>query len=82
LLGYFVFPHRRRLRSDNGRRFVRKLRGLTRAYASGRADWSHVNASVQSWIGHAKHADTDGLRKEIFFQAVFTRGTGQAAASV
>ena len=82
LLGYEVFPAHRRLRSDNGHRFVRKLRALTQAYASGRADWARVNASVQSWIGHAKHADTDGLRRVIFSQAVFRRGTGQATASV
>lgn len=82
LLGYLVFPGRRRLRSDNGHRFVRKLRGLARAYANGRAEWTRVNASVQSWIGHARNADTDGLRRRIFSQAVFQRGTGQATASV
>jgi RNA-directed DNA polymerase len=81
LLGYLVFPDHRRLRSDNGHRFVRKLRALTHAYATGRAAWPRVNASVQSWIGHAKHADTDGLRRAIFSQAVFTRGAGQATAS-
>ena len=31
------------------------------------------NASVQSWIGHAKHGDTLGLRKKIFNQTVFIR---------
>ena len=76
LLGYLVFPARRRLRSDNGHRFVRKLRALTRGYASGRMNWARVNASVQSWIGHTRHADTDGLRRTIFSQAVFRRGTG------
>jgi RNA-directed DNA polymerase len=81
-LGYVVYPDHRRLRSDNGHRFVRKLRALTRAYAGGRADWASVNASVQSWIGHANHADTGGLRRKIFSQAVFARGTGQATASV
>jgi RNA-directed DNA polymerase len=82
LLGYLVFPDHRRLRSDNGHRFARKLRQLTRRYAAHRLDWQDVNASVQSWIGHAKHADTDGLRRAIFSQVVFTRGAGQATASV
>lgn len=81
LLGYLVFPDRRRLRGDNGRRFARKLRAFTRAYANGRADWPRVKASVHSWIGHAKHADSEGLRTKIFSQAIFTRGTGQARAS-
>lgn len=76
LLGYLVFPGHRRLRNDNGHRFERKLRGLTGTYANGSVDWDRVKASVQSWIGHAKHADTEGLRTKIFSQAVFTRGTG------
>jgi len=81
LLGYFVFPHRRRLRNDNGYRFARKLRGMAVAYRTGRLEWPKVVASTQSWIGHAKHADTDGLRRAIFSQAVFTRGAGHMAGS-
>jgi len=81
LLGYVVYPSRRRLRSDNGHRFARKLRNMAKAYRAGRLEWATVEASVQSWIGHARHADTEGLRRAIFSQAVFTRGTGQEAAS-
>lgn len=79
LLGYLVFPTHRRLRSDNGHRFVRTLRRLQRGYANQRLTWQDVNATVQSWIGHALHADTEGLRRTIFSQAVFCRGTGQVA---
>lgn len=81
LLGYLVYPTRRRLRSDNGHRFTRKLRRMSVAYRAGRLGWPKIMASTQSWIGHAQHADTDGLRRAIFSQAVFTRGTGQEAAS-
>lgn len=81
LLGYLVYPTRRRLRSDNGHRFVRKLRNMAKAYRAGRMDWPHVVSSVQSWIGHAQHADTDGLRRAIFSQVVFRRGMGQGTAS-
>jgi retron-type reverse transcriptase len=81
LLGYVVFPGRRRLRNDNGHRFARKLRRMTRAYRVRRLEWANVVASTQSWIGHAKHADTDGLRRAIFSQVVFTRGVGQETAS-
>jgi RNA-directed DNA polymerase len=82
LLGYFVYPRRRLLRNDNGHRFARKFRALAKAYAAGHVQWPDVTSRVQSWIGHAKHADTDGLRRKIFSQAVFKRGTGQARASV
>ena len=81
LLGYVVYPARRRLRNDNGHRFTRKLRRMSVAYRAGRVEWPKVVASTQSWIGHAKHADTDGLRRVIFSQAGFTRGMGQEAAS-
>ncbi|MDH5740680.1 MAG: reverse transcriptase/maturase family protein [Nitrospira sp.] len=81
LLGYVIYPTRRRLRSDNGHRFARKLRCMADAYRAGRLEWASVRASVQSWIGHAQHADTEGLRRAIFSQVVFTRGTGQEAAS-
>jgi RNA-directed DNA polymerase len=79
LLGYVVYPARRRLRNDNGHRFARKFRHMARAYRAGRLEWATIMASVQSWIGHAQHADTEGLRRAIFSQAVFTRGTGQEA---
>ncbi len=81
LLGYVVYPDQRRLRNDNGHRFARRLRRMAKAYRVGRLEWANVVASAQSWIGHAKHADTEGLRRVIFSQAVFTRETGQEAVS-
>ncbi len=74
LLGYLIFPHRRRLRNDNGLRFRRRLRGFARAYAQGRLCLADINPSVQAWIGHARHADTFGLRQNIFNAVSFTRG--------
>ena len=79
-LGYTVFPHHRRLRNDNGWRFVRQYRGYARAWAEGRLDWDDFAPSVQSWIGHAAHADTWGLRERIFSEIVFSRGAGRTAA--
>ena len=69
-----MFPGRRRLRNDNGWRFVRKLRGFAKAYAQRRLDFADIDPAVQSWIGHAGHADTEGLRKAIFSRIVFRRG--------
>lgn len=81
LLGYFVFPHRRRLRNDNGHRFARRLRCFAQGYRLGRLDWDDFNPNVQSWLGHARHADTRGLRRRIFADTVFVRGTGRRAAT-
>jgi RNA-directed DNA polymerase len=81
LLGYLVFPNHRRLRNDNGHRFNRRLRRLARSYSRGLVDLDTIKASVQSWIGHARHADTEALRAGIISSIVFRRGTGREAAS-
>ena len=76
VLGYVVYPTRRRLRNDNEHRFARKLRRRVRACEAGRLEWTTVVASAQSWVGHARHADTEGLQQVIFSQAGFNRGAG------
>jgi retron-type reverse transcriptase len=82
LLGYLVFPNHRCLRNDNGHRFARRLRGFAQAYAAGLVTLADINPSVQSWIGHAMHADTQRLRARIVSRTVFRRGTGREAAGV
>ena len=82
LLGYLVFPNHRRLRNDNGHRFSRRMRGFARAYAAGLIDLDDIKPSLQSWIGHAMHADTWGLRARVISSIVFRRGTGREAAGV
>jgi RNA-directed DNA polymerase len=82
LLGYVVYPSRRRLRNDNGHRFARRLGRFARAYAQRRMDWRDFDSAVQSWIGHARHADTQGLRAAIFARTLFVRGAGREAPSV
>jgi len=65
-LGYRVFPDHRRIRKDNGFHFVRRLQRLQKGFGCGAVSFQEMNASIQSWIGHAKHADTYGLRRAIF----------------
>lgn len=72
VLGYQVFPKYCLLRNDNGFRFNRRLKQFSKAYAEG-ALWESFNPSVQSWLGHACHADTLGLRQTIFNNTVFKR---------
>ena len=74
-LGYQVFPTHRRLRPSSVRRARRRLRGLREDYDNGKISWADVNHSVQSWLGHVKHADTYGLRQAIFSQTVFRRSS-------
>lgn len=73
-LGYQLFPFHRRLRSDNGHGFRRRLLKMATGYHAGLLQWDDINPRVQSWIGHAVHADTQGLRRAIFGDILFTRG--------
>lgn len=73
VLGYRISQTRRLLRNDNGYRFRRKLHRLAQGYAQHRLNWSDINPSVQSWIGHACHAETHGLRRKLFYGVKFQR---------
>ena len=72
-LGYRVFPTHRLLRQTSVTRARRRLRRLQQDYAAGEISQEAVKHSVQSWLGHVKHADTYGLRRAIFSQLSFRR---------
>ncbi len=74
LFGYQVFPYKRRLRNDNGHRFRRRLHAMARLYRAGALDWADVEPRINSWVGHAIHGETEGLRKSLFAATVFRRG--------
>ena len=65
-LGVRVFPGLIRLQRSGWTRFKRKLRERERAYAEGRMDESAFVQSVQSLLGHVRHADTHHLRRDFF----------------
>ena len=75
LLGYHVTPYRRRLANHNGYAFRRRLRRFATLYQQGQIEWESIDASVQSWLGHARHADTLSLREAVLSNTVFVRGT-------
>jgi RNA-directed DNA polymerase len=78
-LGYRVYPRFIQLRHDNGYHFVRRFKKRILAYQRGKIDWQKLNAAVQAWLGHAKKADTLGLRKALFSDIVITKGTSEHA---
>ncbi len=73
-LGYRIFPTHRLLKRDNIRRMKKRLKKQQNEYAHGRLSLDVIRASVQSWIAHAAHADTYGLRRHMLGAAVFQRG--------
>lgn len=64
-LGYHIWPTRRRLRKSSIRRIIRSLKRCQRLYAEGDITLDDVRAKVQSWVAHASHADTQGLRGRV-----------------
>ena len=64
-LGYRLFPTHRRLDAANVRRFKRRLRRYRLAVQNGQMAFAKVRDCVRSWIAHAAHADTAGLRRKI-----------------
>ncbi len=63
-MGYRIWPDHRRLRKANGYRFARRWKRLAAAYRRGLIEWEALYASLMSWIGHASHANSWGLREK------------------
>ncbi len=70
-LGWRLFPHYRRLRPENVRRAVRRLRRQQAAFGRGELAQDELTASVQAWLAHAAHGNTYQLRRRIMRRFVF-----------
>lgn len=67
-LGYRIYSSHRLLRKCSVKRIKTKLKKFHRQYAAGEIDITHINPKIQSWLGHAGHANTYGLRKALLEQ--------------
>jgi hypothetical protein len=70
-LGWRLFPHYRRLRRENVRHAVQRLRQQQAAYARGELSLDDLTASVQAWLAHAAHGQTYQLRRRLMGRFVF-----------
>jgi len=64
-LGFTVFPDYRRLRSQKGYAFQRRLKGMLEEYHLGELPHPKFESRLQGWINHTRHGDTWGLRRAI-----------------
>jgi hypothetical protein len=71
-LGWRLFPHYRRLRRENVRFAIRRLRWQQAAFARGELDLDALTTSIQAWLAHAAHGNTYQLRRRIMGQFTFT----------
>ncbi len=72
-LGYRIFPTHRLLKKENVLHMRRKLKKLSGMRKTGEISIRKLNQSIQSWIGHASHADTYRLRSRVLGGVVFQR---------
>lgn len=72
-LGYRIYSSHRLLRKCSVKRIKAKLKKFRSQFAEGEVGLSDIKQSIQSWLGHAGHARTHGLRRALF-SATFKRG--------
>jgi hypothetical protein len=65
VLGFVVYPTRRRLKRRKGVAFRRRLKVLAERYTAGEVALDQVTASVQGWVNHVRFGNTAGLRKAV-----------------
>lgn len=63
-LGYRIFPEYRKLRKRNKKKFKHRLKNQRKALTRGEIDFPEIKDSIDSWKGHASHADTEELKKK------------------
>jgi len=72
-LGYRIYQSHRLLRKSSVKRIKSKLKKFHRDYKEGKVEQEEIKQSITSWVAHASHADTFGLRANLLNQT-FTRG--------
>jgi retron-type reverse transcriptase len=72
-VGYRIWPTHRLLKKQNIRNLRRRIRWMKDAYSRGILEWKDVKLRLDSWLGHAKHADTRILVKRLSREWKFRR---------
>ena len=74
-VGYRHWHTHKKMRKANLKRIRKKIKKFIELYADGRVGFQTVNRSVQSWIGHIRHADTYNIQRKILASVVLQRNT-------
>ncbi len=65
-LGFRIYSHHRLLRKSSIKKIRTKLKRYRKLFKAGEIEIRDFEPSVKSWIGHASHASTNGLMKDLF----------------
>ncbi len=72
-VGYRLWSHHRLIRKSNIRQFRRRVAWMRREYAINRVEWSDIKPRLDSWIAHARQADSERLLRQLGCEWVFVR---------
>ena len=72
-LGQVIFPERRLLPKRNIKRFMRRMKHFQNRLEEGAMPIDAIRHSFQSWLGHAKQANTHRLRESLYEKYPFLR---------
>ncbi len=65
-LGYRIFANHRLLRKSSVKRISTKLKKFRKEFSQGKVTLAEINQCVQSWLGHASHANTHSIKLKLF----------------
>lgn len=72
-LGYRIWTTHRKLRKSSQKRMKRNLKRLERLFRHGAISLGRITASITSWTGHARHADSYRTRASVVATITFKR---------
>lgn len=70
ILGFILFPDRRRLKRRKGIYFRQRFERNISRYEAGEISLAELTASVQGWVNHVRYGNSVGLRKAILSRKV------------
>lgn len=70
-VGFRLWPSHRLIRRENIRGFRRRVRWMRRAHAAGRIGWDDIRPRLDSWIAHARQANSRLLLSRLGREWVF-----------
>lgn len=65
-LGFRIFKDYRRLKKENIKRFLKRMKNLQKLLSQGFISINEVSNSLRCWIAHASYGNTYRLRKKLF----------------
>lgn len=73
-LGYRIWSTHRLLRKSSIKRMRRRLKRFKKQWKEGKLDPARVRASIASWLGHCRHANTHRITQKILSEFRFGPG--------